>query len=132
MNRGGVPECQHVYAWDDLVDSVIQDKFKFFQKVFAVSRQGIVEDKERLPFSRTVIYRIMELLEEIVNSNSDNIYNARLLYTLARMEPIHGTESQKKIYQEFVSSMYGWITTKKTAKEALTAFHILVYSLREK
>lgn len=132
MNMGSVPECQHVYTWDDLINSVIQDKFKFFQKVFAISRQGIVEDKERLPFSRTAIYRIMELLEEIVNSNSDTIYNARLLYTLARMEPIHGTDTQKKIYQEFVSSMYGWITTKKTAKEALTAFHILVYSLREK
>ena len=132
MNMGSVPECQHVYTWDDLINSVIQDKFKFFQKVFAISRQGIVEDKERLPFSRTAIYRIMELLEEIANSNSDTIYNARLLYTLARMEPIHGTDTQKKLYQEFVSSMYGWITTKKTAKEALTAFHILVYSLHEK
>ena len=132
MNMGNVPECQHVYTWDDLINSVIQDKFKFFQKVFAISRQGIDEDKEGLPFSRTAIYRIMELLEEIVNSNSDTIYNARLLYTLARMEPIHGTDTQKKIYQEFVSSMYGWITTKKTAKEALTAFYILVYSLREK
>ena len=132
MNMGSEPECQHVYTWDDLINSVIQDKFKFFQKVFAIPRKGIVEDKERLPFSRTAIYRIMELLEEIANSNSDTIYNARLLYTLARMEPIHGTDTQKKIYQEFVSSMYGWITTKKTAKEALTAFHILVYSLREK
>ena len=132
MNVGSAPECQHVYSWDDLIKSVIQDKFKFFQKVFAIPRQGIVEDTERLPFSRSAIYRIMELLEEIVNSNSDNIYNARLLYTLARMEPIHGTDKQKKIYQEFVSLMYGWITTKKTAKEALTAFHILVYGLREK
>lgn len=132
MNVGSAPECQHVYSWDDLIQSVIQDKFKFFQKVFAISRQGIVEDAERLPFNRTAIYRMMDLLEGIVKADSDKIYNARLLYTLSRMEPIDGSEKQKELYKEFVQSMYKWIRNKKNAKETLTAFHLLVYSLREK
>ena len=132
MNVGSAPECQHVYSWDDLIQSVIQDKFKFFQKIFAISRQGIVEDTERLPFNRTAIYRMMDLLEGIVKADSDKIYNARLLYTLSRMEPIDGSEKQKELYKEFVQSMYKWIRNKKNAKETLTAFHLLVYSLREK
>ena len=132
MNVGSAPECQHVYSWDDLIKSVIQDKFKFFQKIFAISRQGVVEDTERLPFNRTAIYRMMDLLEGIVKADSDKIYNARLLYTLSRMEPIDGSEKQKELYKEFVHSMYKWIRNKKNAKETLTAFHLLVYSLREK
>ena len=75
---------------------------------------------------------MMDLLEGIVKADSDKIYNARLLYTLSRMEPIDGSEKQKELYKEFVQSMYKWIRNKKNAKETLTAFHLLVYSLREK
>ena len=78
------------------------------------------------------MYRIMELLEEIVKENSDRIHKARLLYTLSRMEPEKAMEQQKEAYRKFVATMYDWIQTKESTREVLTAIHLLIYSLREK
>lgn len=131
-NLGQKPTCHHVYQWDQLIDRVLDGKFKMLQSLLAVSRDGVVSDTSRMPFMRSSIYRIMELLEEIVKENSDRIHKARLLYTLSRMEPEKAMEQQKEAYRKFVATMYDWIQTKESTREVLTAIHLLIYSLREK
>lgn len=131
-NLGQKPTCHHVYQWDQLIDKVLDGKFKMLQSLLAVSRDGVISDTSRMPFMRSSMYRIMELLEEIVKENSDTIHKARLLYSLSRVEPERATEQQKEAYRKFVATMYDWIQTKETTREALTAIHLLIYSLREK
>ena len=131
-NLGQKPTCHHVYQWDQLIDRVLDGKFKMLQSLLAVSRDGVVSDTSRMPFMRSSMYRIMELLEEIVKENSDRIHKARLLYTLSRMEPEKAMEQQKEAYRKFVATMYDWIQTKESTREVLTAIHLLIYSLREK
>ena len=131
-NLGQKPTCHHAYQWDQLIDSVLDGKFKTLQSLLAISQDGVVADITRMPFMRSSMYRIMELLEEIVKENSDTIHKARLLYTLSRMEPERATEQQKEAYRKFVATMYDWIQTKESAREVLTAIHLLIYSLREK
>ena len=131
-NLGQKPTCHHLYQWDQLIDKVLDGKFKTLQSLLAVSQDGSVSDTSRMPFMRSSMYRIMELLEEIVKENSDIIHKARLLYTLSRMEPERATEQQKEAYRKFVATMYDWIQSKESARELLTAIHLLIYSLREK
>ena len=131
-NQGQKSTCHHTYKWDQLIDSVLDGKFKTLQSLLAISQDGIVSDTSRMPFMRSSMYRIMELLEEIVKENSDTIHKARLLYTLSRMEPERATEEQKDAYRKFVATMYDWIQTKESIREVLTAIHLLIYSLREK
>ena len=76
-NLGQKPTCHHVYQWDQLIDRVLDGKFKMLQSLLAVSRDGVVSDTSRMPFMRSSMYRIMELLEEIVKENSDRIHKAR-------------------------------------------------------
>ena len=131
-NRGQKTTCHHRYKWDQLIESVLEGKFKMLQSLMAISKDGAVRDTGRMPFIRSSMYRIMELLEEIVKENSDTIHKARLLYTLSRMEPERATEEQKDVYRKFVATMYDWIQTKESTREVLTAIHLLIYSLREK
>ena len=131
-NQGRKTTCYHTYQWDQFIDSVLDGKFKILQSLLAVSRDGVVSETTRMPFMRTSMYRIMELLEEIVKEKANTIHKARLLYTLSRMEPERATEQQKDAYQKFVATMYNWIQTKESARELLSAIHLLIYSLREK
>ena len=75
------------------------------------------------------MYRIMELLEEIIRDDKETIHRARLLYTLSRMEP---EEAQLEAYREFLSMMYEYTKDKESTRELLTAIHILIYGLRGK
>lgn len=131
-NQGRKTTCYHTYQWDQFIDSVLDGKFKILQSLLAVSRDGVVSETTRMPFMRTSMYRIMELLEEIVKEKANTIHKARLLYTLSRMEPERATEQQKDAYRKFVSTIYDCIQTKESARELLTAIHLLIYSLREK
>ena len=131
-NQGQKTTCYHTYQWDQFIDSVLDGKFKILQSLLAVSRDGVVSETTRMPFMRTSMYRIMELLEEIVKAKANTIHKARLLYTLSRMEPEKATEQQKEAYQKFVATMYNWIQTKESVRELLSAIHLLIYSLREK
>lgn len=131
-NEGNVTRCHHVYTWDRFIQSVLGEKFNMLQSILAISKEGPISDSSKMPFTRSAMYRIMELLEEIVRDESDAIHRARLLYTLARMEPEQAGETQLKSYKKFISMMYEHTKDKESTRELLTAIHVLIYGLREK
>lgn len=131
-NKGNTSRCHHVYTWGRFIQSVLGEKFKMLQSILAISKEGPLSDSSKMPFSRSAIYRIMELLEEIVRDQSDIIHRARLLYTLSRMEPERPSEVQLEAYRKFVSMMYEYTKDKEATRELLTAIHVLIYGLREK
>ena len=131
-NEGNTSRCHHVYTWDRFIQSVLGEKFKMFQSILALSKEGPLSDSSKMPFSRSAMYRIMGLLEEIVRDQSDTIHRARLLYILSRMEPERPSEVQLEAYRKFVFMMYEYTKDKEETRELLTAIHVLIYGLREK
>jgi len=131
-NEGNAPRCHHVYTWDQFIQSVLGEKFNMLQSILAISKEGPISDSSKMPFTRSAMYRIMELLEEIVRDESDTIHRARLLYTLSRMEPERASEVQLEVYRKFISMMYEYTKDKESTRELLTAIHILIYALRGK
>ena len=131
-NEGCTPRCHHVYTWDRFIQSVLCEKFNMLQSILAISKEGPISDSSKMPFIRSAMYRIMELLEEIVRDQSDTIHRARLLYTLSRMEPEQTNKVQLEVYRKFISMMYEYTKDKEATRELLTAIHVLIYGLREK
>ena len=131
-NEGKVPRCHHVYTWDRFIQSVLGEKFNMLQSILAISKEGPISDSLKMPFTRSAMYRIMELLEEIVRDDVETIHRARMLYTLSRMEPERSSEVQLEAYKKFVSMMYEYTKDKESTRELLTAIHVLIYGLREK
>lgn len=131
-NEGNTSRCHHVYTWNRFIQSVLGEKFNMLQSILAISKEGPLSDSSKMPFSRSAMYRIMGLLEEIVRDQSDTIHRARLLYTLSRMEPERPSEVQLEAYRKFVSMMYEYTKDKEATRELLTAIHVLIYGLREK
>lgn len=131
-NKGNAPRCRHVYTWDRFIQSVLGEKFNMLQSILAISKEGPISDSSKMPFKRSTMYRIMELLEEIIGDDLETIHRARLLYTLSRMEPDQASEAQLEAYKKFISMMYEHTKDKESARELLTAIHIVIYGLREK
>ena len=131
-NKGNAPRCRHVYTWDRFIQSVLGEKFNMLQSILAISKEGPISDSSKMPFTRSTMYRIMELLEEIIGDDLETIHRARLLYTLSRMEPEQASEAQLEAYKKFISMMYEHTKDKESARELLTAIHIVIYGLREK
>lgn len=131
-NEGNAPRCRHVYTWDRFIQSVLGEKFNMLQSILAISKEGPISDSSRMPFARSTMYKIMELLEEIIGDDLETIHRARLLYTLSRMEPERASEAQLEAYRKFISMMYEHTKDKESTRELLTAVHVLIYGLREK
>ena len=131
-NEGNAPRCRHVYTWDRFIQSVLGEKFNMLQSILAISKEGPISDSSKMTFTRSAMYRIMELLEEIIGNDLETIHRARLLYTLSRMEPEQASEAQLEAYKKFISMMYEHTKDKESTRELLTAIHIVIYSLREK
>lgn len=131
-NEGNAPRCRHVYTWDRFIQSVLGEKFNMLQSILAISKEGPISDSSKMPFARSTMYKIMELLEEIIGNDLETIHRARLLYTLSRMEPERASEAQLEAYRKFIFMMYEHTKDKESTKELLTAIHVLIYGLREK
>ena len=131
-NEGNAPRCRHVYTWDRFIQSVLGEKFNMLQSILAISKEGPISDSSKMTFTRSAMYRIMELLEEIIGDDLETIHRARLLYTLSRMESEQASEAQLEAYKKFISMMYEHTKDKESTRELLTAFHIVIYGLREK
>lgn len=116
--------CRHVYDWNRFVDAVCGEKLQFIKDTFNLEGNA---NPQKLEAGKGLLYRLMELLESI---GTDQIYLARFVYTLARMEPKE--KFKKAAYDKFTSTTYAWVKNKKDREELLTALHLLVYYLREK
>lgn len=60
-NEGNAPRCHHVYIWDRFIQSVLGEKFNMLQSILAISKEGPISDSSKMPFTRSSMYRIMEL-----------------------------------------------------------------------
>ena len=115
--------CRHIYKWQDFEQKVCQEKIQFLFDHLAIDG----DTKAKLNVGKSLIYRLMDLLQLI---DDDNLNIARFAYVLARMQP----QNPKliPIYDEFSKAMYKWINSDKDKKELFTALNLLLYYLRDK
>lgn len=103
------------YKWDELVDEVIESKYRLIYDFF-----------ENFPeFGKAFLYKIVDYMRQ----REERINLARFAYLLARMEP---KEDKNMIYQDFAKNMYDWIRDKKQCQQAIMAIYLYVYMTRER
>lgn len=127
-------QCKHIHQWDEFIDGVCGEKLKLFTEA-----ASLAEDKDPiLPLSRSSLYKLVELIRAY---DADSINLARILYALARIQPIkkkntaeHLKKYREEFYQQFVNTIYKWVRNKnkRDRKELLTALTLLLYFEREK
>lgn len=93
--------------------------------------------EESFYIGKTMLYKIMETVTEIDEASIDGRINiARLLYTLARLQPKDKDkellERKLIIYDTFVQSMHRWVIEESQRKQLLTALHLAIYYLRDR
>lgn len=112
------------YSWQEFEEEVIGEKFivinQFFQQC---------EDR-----GKSLLYKMLEL----IRTQTDKINFARIVYLIARLEPNkEATEKQKKLYMEFSSKMYQWLSTSdkqerdRNCRQLKTAITLYAYLMRE-
>ncbi len=106
------------FKWADFINYVIGEKFKRIQSYMETS-----EDK-----GNSFLYRLLELFRD-----SDEIINkARLVYYLARLEPVQNAPAEVKAsFRTFSGSMYEWYQNEKERRETIAAIYLYVYLHRE-
>jgi len=129
-NEGTSSRQTHTHHWDDFIHSVCGEKLKMIMTV----RELQVDEKPILPISRSLLYRMMNLVKAY---DDDTLNFSRLLYTLARIGlPSTGDNELKQkrteAYNRFTQSIYKWVRNKKDRNELLTALNLILYYEREK
>ena len=120
----------HTHHWDDFIHSVCGEKLKMIMTL----RELQVDEKPMLPISRSLLYRMMNLVKAY---EDDTLNFSRLLYTLARIGlPSTGDNELKQkrmeAYNRFTQNIYKWVRNKKDRSELLTALNLILYYEREK
>lgn len=129
-NQGAEVKCSHVYTWDDFITGVCGEKMALIKKVTTSSTDAFY-------IGKTMLYKIMETVTDIEDTTVDGRINiARLLYTLARLQPtdknLEIKQQKMKEYDEFVQAVHKWIVSKSDRKQLLAALHLAIYYLRDK
>lgn len=109
------------YSWDELERDVIQEKFQILRAFFETT------DEQGMAF----LYRILEL----IRNRKEKINFARLVYMIARLEPVDKDskeqkevyQKQKKAYRNFSEHMVQWMQSEKDCRQLKTAIQLYVY-----
>lgn len=110
------------YHWDEFINGVLKEKYCLLADYFK-------DDTER---SKTLVYKILELIRDKNDSNRLNI--AKLAYLLARLKPDEKEKDEKKLakYKKFSSTLYDWVQSSENRRQLVTAIYIYIYSVRDK
>ena len=114
--------CKHIYKWNDFINNVCKEKLDFLMGKLDFDNKY----NNKLPAGKTLLYRLMELTEDI---GKEKMNLARFAYTLARMQPTR--KELQSVYEEFSSQIYKWVNNENERKELHTALNLLVYYLRD-
>ena len=116
-------KMNHVYSWDDFIDKVLGEKYKFIKDTTS-TKEG--EDLEKVFIGKSKWYKMMDLINlRLIGDNNLDI--ARFAYILAR---INSTKENKGNYNEIKKKLLSWMKNEEDARELLTAINIRIYELR--
>ena len=105
------------YKWDELLDEVIEDKYKTIA-TYMMDSKNI--------HGNALLYRILEL----IRNQNDRINFARFVYLISRLEPENKDEDYKKKKEKFdifSKNMLDWINKDQDRRQLKTAIELYVY-----
>ena len=106
------------YHWDELIESVIGEKYMLLYEFFTES-----EDR-----GKNFLYNLLELFR----NQEERLNIARLAYFLARLEPgQEASEDKKQLYRKFADQIYQWRRNQQDSRELITAIYIYAYLTRQ-
>lgn len=121
-------ELNHVYSWDDFIEKVLYEKYKYIKTKTTFEENNT---SEKIFVGKSKWYKLMELIRDLITEDVKNykLDVARFAYILAR---IKNNDKNRLNYQEFKEKIFKWIKNKEDAKQLLTAINILIYEERGK
>lgn len=123
--------CRHIFRWDELADSVCNEKLGFLFRIWDI-KEGRINGSS---LGKSFIYRLMDFIEAVeddVKQKRPAQNLARFLYALARLEPKDKkNKDEAERFSEFSTTMYKWVKNERDRLQLLTALHLLVYYLRD-
>ncbi len=108
------PEDTYTFNWDRYESNVINEKLDLIENMLS---------REDSQHHTAFIYNIVNYLRNL--DDKPNI--ARYAYLLARLRP----KNHDQVYENFIQTMYSWISDQKSIDELLTALYIYIYKNRE-
>ena len=129
------------YSWKELKEEVIGNGANAGK--LSSLKQFFDENQER---GMSMMYHMLELLRQKMNQkvDKDKLNIARLIYMLARLEPVKKGDSKeaeeeykrsKKAYREFEENIYEWCTgsaSKEDIRQLITAMNWYSYLIRNR
>lgn len=141
-NHGDRVICKSVHGWKDFTESVCGEKLRLLRN--CLSQNFGSSTANELGLGSSMVYKLMKLVREI-DAEKDQVGGqiniARLLYTLARLQPrdasVKNSEQRlqanrwKRLYEILADSLYQWVRDDKDRLELLTALQLCVYYTRK-
>lgn len=128
--NGGTAEKENaaVYTWDEFIEKVHGEKIKFLMEHMRMDGiNGNSKRNDRIPAGKSLLYRLMNLLQ---GTAGDRMDLARFAYTLARLKP---REKELQLcYEKVRSRFYQWAVKEEERKELVTALQFIIYRMRDK
>ena len=141
-NHGDRVICKSVHSWKDFTESVCGEKLRLLHD--CLSQNFGSSTANELGLGSSMVYKLMKLVREIEaekDQGGGQINIARLLYTLARLQPressVKNNEQRlqanrwKQLYETLADSLYRWVRDDKDRLELLTALQLCVYYTRK-
>ena len=128
--NGGVAEKENaaVYTWDEFIEKVHGEKIKFLMEHMLLDGiNGNSKRNDRIPAGKSLLYRLMNLLQ---GAAGDRMDLARFAYTLARLKPKE--KELQPCYEKVRSRFYQWAVKEEERKELVTALQFIIYRMRDK
>lgn len=123
---GKMPEeaLQQVYAWEELRDAVLGEKYAFLQSCTKLDPD---EAGDKVFVAKSQWYRIKMLLESQILGEDTRLDIARFAYVLAR---IKHKKTQARHYERLKTQLLAWMCDKQAAKQLLCAISLYIYEVR--
>lgn len=120
----------HIYSWDEFIDEILEDKYKFLKSVTRFEQEaGDEEESKKVFVGMSKWYKLMNQLSKILNSDDKRLDIARFAYTLARIE---NNDKNKENYQKLKEKLFEYMKSKKDSKQLLTVINLIIYEERKK
>ncbi len=122
------------YSWEELSKCVISDKLELIKQFFD-------DNQDR---GMSMMYHLLELARQKMDETADKINIARLVYMLARLEPVKKRNTpeaeeeyrkKKERYRKFEMNVYEWCTqndSKEDIRQLITAMNWYSYLIRKR
>lgn len=113
-----------VHNWNSFINGVCREKLEYLLQT--------VYGDDSFPIQATALYRLRLLIKEVDESIDGKMNLARILYMLARLQPMGNDKALLAKYTTFINTMQQWIRNEQHRRELITALDLMIYSTRNK